>query len=277
MAIISREIRTSRAGFSSDGTSLKAQKVFHVHDPVTDIVSSSIVYAMLGSGSPDPLPTWGALFDAIPALKLMNVGIERVDGDQPIWEATFDYGTDDSSDGLQPDDVGYQEFSSEIRAEFQDVWRSNASTGPTLVIPADGTVVSETADIGGTKIDVSGEPVSALRILQEATITKVVLGAPNWALFDSLIGKRNDATYFGAIKGRILFKGVRVSRVKINRYAVDHVFVRDNMFHLVQHPKRDFNGIPAKDALAQPHALQVYWKQPFPEFGNFSTLGLTLA
>jgi hypothetical protein len=78
---------------------------------------------------------------------------------------------DDGHHGA-PNEVGYLELSSEIRAEFVLAWRKNGT--PSLTYPPDGQVTNPTLDIRGEPVDQAGNPISVQRNIQELTITENV-------------------------------------------------------------------------------------------------------
>lgn len=190
------------------------------------------------------------------------------------WEATVFYSnavesssTTTSSGGSDPAD-SYSKHEASVVVEFADAWRTGATIAANLNTPAE-------TDIAGTAIDAAGVPVSVMRRKQEMTFTvRLASGSINKTTILGLIGKRNSATFLGGAAGYVLFHGFRQSRVGPDLYDVTYVFTWDEWAHLRQVPARDSDQEAKREGTGG-YALKaypVYWKQPFPSTGNFSTL-----
>lgn len=179
--------------------------------------------------------------------------VERNWFNVPTFDVTTEY----------PQEVGYVELSSEIRTEFYNAWRLEASQ------PTDGT--PDDADIGGTPVDTGGSPTSIQRRRQELVLTETINGEPDYSVFEAFTFKRNSTTFLGAAKGRVLYRGASVRRTGLYVYTVAHSFVDDQFSHCEQQPVIDQNGI-AIDQNGDGHADTVLYYQPFPDFADFNTL-----
>lgn len=211
----------------------------------------------------------------VPNATLRSLSYSPIDGSGgATWEATAFYSnavesssTTTSSGGSDPS-ASYSKHEASVVVEFVDAWRVGAMT-----IPANLNIPAET-DIAGTAIDANGEPVSAMRRKQEMTFTvRLASASINKTTILNLIGRRNDATFLGGTAGYVLFHGFRQSRVGPDLYDVTYVFTWDEFAHLRQVAERDADREPKKGTGGYANkAYPVYWKQPFPNTGNFSTL-----
>ena len=160
----------------------------------------------------------------------------------------------------QVTDATFLQYSASVGGTFIDVWRRGANYNG-------GTQSS--SDIGGTKVDSQGEPVSVF--LTQATITKVrrYTTIP-WSTIWSAIGCRNSAGYEGAAAGKLLFKGVSVSTVAAGVYEVSYEMMSDDDFHMRQVPTREADGKVKRDSDGK--AVEVKLIQPFASTTPFATL-----
>lgn len=193
--------------------------------------------------------------------KLSNLSYAPVDdsGGQ-TWTATASY-TDDAQSETA---ANFAKIESSTRVEAVDIWRTGATLPQNLDAPG------LTTDIGGTKVDQAGVPVSGLVVQQELTYTvRTDFTNANQAAVNAMIGKRNSADFLGGTVGYVLFTGVRRSRIAIDLYEVTYTFVWDGAAHLRQVPKRQADGDPQ---LSAGQAVEVYARQPFPGTADFATL-----
>lgn len=193
--------------------------------------------------------------------KLSNLSYAPVDdsGGQ-TWTATASY-TDDAQAETAADFV---KIESSTRVEAVDIWRTGAMLPDNLSAPG------LTTDIGGTKVDQAGVPVSGLVVQQELTYTvRLNFTNANQATVNAMIGTRNSAEFLGGTAGYVLFTGVRRSRIAVDLYEVTYTFVWDAAAHLRQVPKRQADGDPQ---LSAGQAVEVYARQPFPGTSAFSGL-----
>jgi hypothetical protein len=114
--------------------------------------------------------------------------------------------------------------------------------GPT--IPANGDVVwpAGVVDIGGTKVDAAGNPVTyeipqmqiSMEILWDRTAQNGgTVGEPPTSLFTSYIGTRNSAAFLGCDIGTLVYRGFTVSP-NWEYYRIQHQWLWDQNFHLEQ-------------------------------------------
>ncbi len=210
----------------------------------------------------------------VPNATLRSLSYSPIDGSGgATWEATVFYsnavesssGTT-SSGGSNPSD-SYSKHEASVVVEFVDAWRAGATIAANLNTPTE-------TDIAGTAIDANGEPVSTMRRKQEMTFTvRLASASIDKTTILGLIGKRNSATFLGATAGYVLFHGFRQSRVGPDLYDVTYVFTWDEWAHLRQVPDRDADRETKRGTGGYANkAYPVYWKQPFPGTGNFSTL-----
>lgn len=195
--------------------------------------------------------------------KLSNLSYAPVeDSGGQTWTATASY-TDDAQAETAADFV---KIESSTRVEAVDIWRTGASGGFLDYPQTPGL----TTDIGGTKVDQAGVPVSGLVVQQELTYTvRMNFTNANQATVNSMIGTRNNDTFLGGNAGFVLFTGVRRSRIAVDLYEVTYTFVWDAAAHLRQVPKREADGDPK---LSAGQAVEVYARQPFPGTSAFSGL-----
>lgn len=215
------------------------------------------------------------------------------DGSDKHWLASYQFesitgsvGTTTTSDVKTETEVGFTSIETSIQAQAIDVWR----TGATLPSSPYSTP-SDTTDIGGTKVDSAGEPVSQIQSMMTVHIRNVILGRPPYATYSLLVGKRNSGSFvfgstgntFTCVTGALLFEGATTSRIGPNQYEVNFQFSYDPVtFHLRQVPLRDTEGVVIEPtttgtavSVSNPmHAKSVFYRQPFPGTDNFSGLAV---
>lgn len=174
-----------------------------------------------------------------------------------VWTVTDNYSTPVNN----PPADNSANYSASVGGTFIDVWR----TGVTL--PAGGTPTG--SDIGGTKADSAGQPISTF--ITQSTITRIrQLTAVPWTSIWAAVGKRNSALFDGAATGQLLFKGVQVSMIQSGLFQVSYEFMGDQHLHMRQVVTREADLKPKGDANAK--AAEVKFIQPFPDTTNFATL-----
>jgi hypothetical protein len=213
------------------------------------------------------LPVFGASdFPNEPTLFYTGWTASRVPGHSNQCEVVTNYTTSENFE------VGSTKERCRTYSEFDEWFRSY----PGLSVPAAGSISNDnTSDIAGTKADVAGHPTSLQRlksdIVIEETINRTDLSLTTYA---SLTGKRNSGTFLSFAAGQLVYLGADVvADMQDARVQVAHTFRADNYYHLVQIPARDVAGNVVLDgASPYPRAAAVYWRQPFPETGNFATI-----
>ena len=187
---------------------------------------------------------------------------------------------------LPPDDPdgGNQSFTLSGTAKPKLIYRRNFD------VPQAGA--EQLTDIGGDAYDVQGEPTSFVDVQPEVNVTLSVIvdvTVPGNYLSTSLdlVGQRNNATFFGAPKGFLLFAGTSTNKVSgvgsQSVFEISHRFVFDNEAHLVQVPKStDLRasgvqlGKDVNNATYANNAFEVTLRQPFPVLGDFDALGINI-
>ena len=222
------------------------------------------------------------------------------DGMDKYWTGVHNFEASLTIDGTaleardlkQEKQVGFTSIEVNAQANVVDVWR----TGWTLPSTDADKTAPTLIDIGGTKVDSAGDPISHIQGVLNISVRNVVIGRPNYLLFANTIGNRNSAAYtFGNATtgstqnlvcpiGTLVFDGATSSRIGPNQYEVNFSFTLDTVtYHLKQVPLRNGDGsvVPAQVtpgtvvSVSNPwHAAKVYWKQPFPNTSAFSLLGV---
>jgi len=254
------------------------RRVFHVIGE-TNVAN---VWNMLGTAGDNGvrLPRKGEPFPDLPGLRARDFSISLASGHNDVWLIEWDYevisrgfpNVPDTTIEALPAEVGYVEVSSEIRAEFANVYRYDGS--PPLNYPEfAGTPYPDTppADISGQPVDRAGVPVSTQRNKQELVITENV-SIPQWSTYRSFRFYRNASPWYGAPAGTVLYRGASVRRIGVNVWQVSHSFMEDSEFHLEQLP--EYRAPDLTPALNEDgtHAYPVYWIQPFPNLAEFGSI-----
>ena len=221
------------------------------------------------------VPAKGNSHPEFKGLIAKDFSVKKVSGQTNVWEVEWSYEmitqsyTSAPSFPIEelPNEVGYTELSSEIRAEFVLAFREGAN------MPQDGDPDNNgndpEQDIGGSKVDAGGNPTSVIRRIQELTFTETV-NVPAFATYSGFRFKRNSKPFQGAATGSVLYRGASVRRTGVNVFVVSHSFVQDEDFHLQQQPVVDQDGRPVPDA--DGHAEKVYHIQPFKDTDDFDNI-----
>jgi hypothetical protein len=172
---------------------------------------------------------------------------------------------------LAPNDEGYLTVRGSTEGGFVEAWRSyqtddefnfyyNSKTSEGVPIYA---ASSEDGDIGGTKIDVAGRPVSLETVREQITVDLTLSYIPDLEKIRQYNGSRNRTSFLGIPRGAVVFKGATWSNIAPGKWSVSYEFAADNFYHLIQQPVLDLNTgkpIPAPNGQAK----FVSWVQPFP-------------
>ena len=249
---------------------------------VFDIASGAGAYEVFGAGDDTTMATY---------MRFVSVTYTPVsDGMDRIWSAVFTFEST-MGDGVNivtadvktETEVGFTSIETNIREEAIDIWR----TGTT--VPSGGT--QNDSDIGGTKSDSAGEPISFLLPIASISIRNVIYGRPQYATIMAIAGKRNSASFtFGATgntftcaTGTLVFTGASTSRTGPNVYEINYQFNYDpTLYHMRQIAMRDLKGVKTTrptpgspvSASNKETAETVWWRQPFPDTTAFSALGI---
>lgn len=249
---------------------------------VYTIASGASSYEPFGAGDDTTMATY---------MRFVSATYTPVaDGMDKIWSAVFTYEST-MGDGVNvvtadvktETEVGFTSIETNIREEAIDIWR----TGTT--VPSGGT--QNDSDIGGTKADSAGEPISFLLPIASISIRNVIYGRPAYATIMAIAGKRNSASFtFGATgntftcaTGTLVFTGASTSRTGPNVYEINYQFNYDpTLYHMRQIAMRDLKGVKTSrptpgspvSATNVETASVVFWRQPFPSTTAFSALGI---
>ena len=273
-----KEFTDSRT-FSDSNGALTGSKSFHVWSDNETLNTALLVQDKFGATATngETLPAYRSYFDGDGRLVAVSPSIRPVDSSVQLWLVTWQY-AEFTFGQKQPNEVGFVEFTANGRAEFRDKWRINTVT-PSLNGVYGALPVNNIADIGGEGIDLAGEPLSALHVVQEISISVTLAGPPNWDILRAARGRRNSAQFGGILPGYLLFADYAVSRAFGNKYKVSYRMVEDADAHLVQQAYRDATG---KVTLAETsnivsgalltRASHVTWTQPFPGLIDFYSI-----
>jgi hypothetical protein len=246
---------------------------------VYTIASNASTYEPFGGGNDATMATY---------LRFISATYTPVaDGMDKLWSAVFSYeskmgdGTNVTAvDSLSEQEVGFTSIETSISATTVDIYRTGATLPSNKSVP---TLI----DIGGTKVDSSGEPISYVLPMTNISVRNVIYGRPSYAAIMALAGKRNAASFtvcgFTAAADTLLFTGCSSSRTAPNTYEINFQFTYDpNEYHLRQVPLRDVDGrvmtsrVTPGSAVSESNperADKVYYKQPFGT-GDFSNLNI---
>ena len=287
MAIVLSWIKQSRSATFDRGKWSGSQN-YLVRDTtdqainVYDIASGASTYEVFGAGDDTTMATYMRFVSA--TYTPVSDGMDR------IWSAVFTFEST-MGDGVNivtadvrtETEVGFTSIESNISEEAIDIWR----TGTT--VPSGGT--QNDSDIGGTKSDSAGEPISFLLPIASISIRNVIYGRPQYATIMAIAGKRNDASFtFGATgntftcaTGTLVFTGASTSRTGPNVYEINYQFNYDpTLYHMRQIAMRDLKGVKTSrptpgspvSATNVETASVVFWRQPFPDTTAFSALNI---
>lgn len=238
--------------------------------------------------------TTGSAIYFLGRLRQVGFDLKQVDDGGYVWEAIvhFDSSVGDSTGTITPVDARNEGQPSFIAIEYSvqgepvDIWRQGATAPTNKSIPAE-------QDIGGTRVDSGGEPVSTFNNVARVTVRNVIVGRPTPPL--SFLNKRNSNSYsigpYSFPADTLLFTGCNISRVGSSTYEIVYSFAYDSNFHLRQIAQRSpENGEVVKGGIGSTctdppvlvaragnktsHAVCVYWRQPFPDTTTFPPSGM---
>ena len=154
----------------------------------------------------------------------------------------------------------FNAYSSEIGGAYVDCYRTQTSFG---------TGDPDLLDIGGTKLDRAGVPISRLCVQSTVSTSRRYTSVP-WATIWSAVGKRNSDVYNGASIGQLLMRGVSVQTVSNGIYEVQYKYESDEFFHMRQVATRE--EADQRVWLENGQAKEVKNIQPFPTKVQFSSV-----
>lgn len=282
MTVIVKEQLESR-GLSVRNGQRVLRRVFKVHDDATPLGTPDAVVALIGTATtPDVIPVPGTLYaNTVAGLELLYATeptrIERISG-QDIWEVELEHVDNiqvpPGSPPQEPTEVGFQGFTLATTPQPVLIWREN----PGLSIPTDGDVVSLVADISGTPVDVSGEPITRSIFGVTIVVRKTVAAQPTASEIEPFLEARNSTVFFGFPIGTLALISIETERMAANLYSVVFTFVYDAWYHLRQIAAQDEQGVILdRVSSTEYHAEFVHWRQGFPKTkANFNSLGIDL-
>jgi hypothetical protein len=222
-------------------------------------------------GSGNALPMIGDLMEGERDLFAISFDIERIENSQYVWQVKYQYGTGGGS-RTQPEDEGYVQMTLDFQSSFKSNFRRGA------LIPTNGNPTNEFTDIGGTSIDVAGNPMSAPYYQTVVSISETRHGSISMVSnqntkIRSQRATRNSALFYGSPVGSLLFQGARVSRIGVDTWTFNYEFTEAADFHLIQVPKINLLGNVATTLVSGvERATSVFWHQPFPTFSDHNLL-----
>ena len=245
-----------------------------------------------------PYLTFGGGTESVagPYFRFISYTITPVqDGLGKLWivDFNFDSTVGDATAGPVAADVktstevGYTSIEVQTSVQTVDIWRTGATvpTGSNISLPA-------LIDIGGTKVDSSGEPISMLLPIQNISVRNVIYGRPDYETILAAAGSRNVSDFqigatgqvFTAPTSTLFFIGANSSRIGPNQYEINYQFSYDpTTYHLRQQPLRDIDQRASTTRVTPGSAISaanperanvVYWKQPFPNEVDFAVLNI---
>ncbi len=271
----------SRSIASSGGRGTGARTFFASgYSGIDEVLKAFGIANTVDGGVTRRTPVKGSSFPEFAGLIAKDFTISPVPGHSDLWQVDWSYEMvttdyfDFPTEAIEelPNEVGYVELSSEIRAEFVLAYRENPNL-PNKGIPEepeDDQQQDPEIDIQGEKIDFGGNPVSVVRKIQELVLTETIFGVPPFGTYGRFRFKRNSVSFLDAAPGRVLYRGASVRRTGIEVYQVSHSFVDDDAFHLKQQPLVDQNGKPLLNKDRQ--AKKVYFIQPFFAMDDFNSI-----
>lgn len=252
-----------------------ATRRFAIWDDGGTLGTPAAVRALFGTSvSGVDIPAQNSLFPGEVGIYARSYSLRRRDDGSGVWDLEWSY-ENGGLIQLQPQEIGYTEFSIDWSAEFREAWRTN----PGLAIPFDGIPSVLVDDIGGVPIDAGGAPLSVLQyfsiieFVETVAIDTLQARSVNIRLAR---GRRNAVNFFGADRGQVLYKGAKAQRIAIDKVRLTHSFAQDQFMHLIQMPTKLADGRPELQekpaGSGQLHAKTVMWRQPFPDFAFFDLL-----
>ena len=225
----------------------------------------------IGGAASIRIPKVGSPHPLFPALLFAYAyELNNLPGEHDKWRATFRYRrtaatpqTDINDVGAGPAFVGFEELSARVTGSFNEGYRASPN-----VLASD----TEDGDIGGEPVDRAGVPTSILRTQMEVSLSRT-MSEFDPGDFLKFVGTLNNVTLFGMQPGTVVYRGANISRIETNKFTVQHTWLYDQDFHLIQDPQYTLAGTPklGKEGLYTGKAYPVIFVNPFT-FGNSHTL-----
>jgi hypothetical protein len=278
MTVTVREMLDSRP-FEYTGGKKIAYRMFSVEQDSPALSSPDEVINLMGSNG---LPKIGDTFPGT-TLEAFDYKVSKFEGQTDLFLATFIY-RDAGFQGVgvtkQPGEDGYVEYGAEVSVEFQPAWRRHSATEFEGLVQASGIYAyggdSAFIDVAGDGIDAAGEPISIPRRTITLTLGVTVNQPPSLGYYTAFTPRRNNTVFGGFPIGSLLYTGANVNRIDTAKWNVEHRFVWDQYYHLVQNAHRNPNGaVRLLDSTGK--AEYVWFVQPFPTFANFYAIDSNFA
>lgn len=257
----------------------------------SDILGSATVIAKLFpteyGGSGGAITDQGSYFSGL--VTQPSFSLAMVDEGGFVWQATVAFDSQTGDNGAETVDnkvereVGFTAIEYSLSGEGVDVYRVGATAPASKSTPAD-------TDIGGTKVDSGGEPITYFNNVAKVSVRNVIAGRPTPPV--GYINKRNNAAFvigpYSFPQDTLLFTGCSITRVGAATYEIVYQFVYDNGYHLRQIAKRGPDGQVIKGKKTDScgsapstvpdgevsNALCVFFRQPFKDTANFDAIGI---
>jgi len=265
----------------SDGASLTSSQILGNASVLNKLLP--VEYGGTGGAITDQ----GAFFSG--RVTQPSFSLAMVDDGGYVWQATVNFESLTGDNGTSTDDnkvereVGFTAIEYSLAGEGVDVYRIGATAPASKSTPAD-------TDIGGTKVDSGGEPITFFNNVAKVNVRNVIAGRPTPPV--GFINKRNSAGFligpYSFPQDTLLFTGCSITRVGPATYEIVYSFVYDNGFHLRQIAKRGPDGQVIKGKKTDTcgnapstvpdgemsNALCVFFRQPFKDTANFDAIGI---
>lgn len=252
-----------------------------------------VVQSVPASGA-DPYPGEGGLFTAIATMRqrlpsalrttsflktfvLRSIDHVAMREQAYTWEVRASYGS------FYPSGEGYVSLTRQAGTRQAAIWRIS----PTVPASGDVTWPAGVVDIGGTKVDCAGNPVTyevpqmtiTLEVLWDRTGQNAynAVGEPPTSTYAGIIGTRNNASFLGCDTGTLVYRGFSISP-SYEWYRIQHTWLWDQNYHLEQIPMPIPTGAPRCDTATTIAGVSVFqasaigFFQKYPTKSNHSSL-----
>ena len=231
---------------------------------------SSVTKIASGGLSTVDIPKIGSPHPLYPALLFCYAyDLTSLPGESDKWRVQFRYRRTPAQTsqaqinpvgeiiGTGPADIGFQELSARVSGTFVEAYRADVDlTG----------AGNNPGDIGGTPVDRAGVPTSVMRQQMEISMSET-MSEFDPSDFVGYVGTRTKFRLFGVDSGYLVYRGANIQRIETNKFSVQHTWLYDSDYHLVQEPVYTIAGAPmlGTDGEFKGKASQVYHRQPFPQ------------
>jgi hypothetical protein len=263
MAVAVNEIFGARSCSIPANGRVEATRKFMVYDDAGTDLLASVALA-------DPnVPKYGDVHPEFDDSRVRSFSVASVSDTESAKEITVKYQQTAPATG----GGSYSAASTSSKSMFVDIWRIGATLPGSVDIP-------RRSDIGGTKVDTGGDPVSYAVYQQSLTLRSPYNNPPDFATINAMLNRRNRGNWNGWPAGMVLYLGAEASVTSGNYWTVSHRFLADGLYHLRQLArKNDAEKVVGEettddDGNKETQAKTVYWVQMFRDTGNFDLLGI---